>query len=1259
MVLVMATAKRRSQPQDIFLPIVLIGVVGAGVAFWYGFPGLPVIWAAGLTAAWTKQPPVLTGKKDADGYPAPANAAEERNLAIHRVVKGLQTSLILPLSDLMPGWPIRASWLAAIWAGVVGFLVPVTGNHHMTASTGRWLDAVAAAFVVAALTGSARRAQAGHPGTRVDALRRLVVERPAVVGAALVLGAALGSAVGVALVKLASRYGSGFGAGPHHTHPGITIHHPAAVIAVLAIGGAGFALAVPWRRLALADWRAVAGARSTWVARWTALRQSTDVPVLIAHTEPVPSVTCDTFEAPSHIGVVEFLKLEAKLAPMVGPGVRVAAMSCPDVTAAGPTPGSWSGTQFRVVCWPASWHPEPSTDPEIVRLWVESAMAWTAHGVGVYPEPALVSIENLVTSTDDDGATSALDQSPQPGHLLGAVTAVKAALARFWTQVKESAPTESTLAKALAEDTAGSSQDVATPSKDDKSSEIDFRSEHEGITAHVPAIWRTMWAWRPNLDARYFRVNMTEAFVKSLASKAVVDHRNGAVYFGTLDVLTDDSDGTGVPDATATFIRDRLVEDEWRPIWTHVLKSGTNLPNPQPRTARTAQLVNGSTVHRLAFVVNEGNNPREYKGVDENLQTAKPGTTFVVTTGWPDVSKAGRPGDRHPQALCLYWSYDPVPLTPKWLEPSTSIANQWVLSAIVNRAFGAAKLPAPEVIAVRPLTTPSDADDNREHAWEVKLRLYGGVTSSQVRGQGGRIAETLGISWVRVTDIEDGCALYMGTHPSTETLRRPADATLVAFLDWEQAYLSSGVVGSSGRVPQLESTSHLPANPAVEVLEFSLPSGLDKSMVRAGIPKLRTATGNAFVEVTDSETGPSHIRVLASRENPLPMMVPFDFDAADSTTGWAFATGVDGEPVTLTPGVDPHAMVVGGTGSGKTVTAQDLIYGAVIRGCEIHIIDPMKAAADFKAFEPYARSFAVTITDAAAALRAIYAEVEQRKTVNAAHGVGSYRDLPDGIRPPHILVMVDEFTSLIASESPPRSPFDDPDLEAERQEQLAVRDEKRAIGTLIGKIAREARSAGVSLVLGTQKLMAKSLDDIPGGASGDLKTNLARILLGVTSSGDRMSALRAFDQAPDLGTPVPKGRGIWESTVSSGVVIQTWFASPDALSANLAKRIQPLAEEDRLDLTPFRKRRDRAPGVVEVEPEPEDEGTDDPDEPIDLGEIELSLDDLEDQGGEPIGATPEADGPEADHTESGGTGWLDSDPGSRITQPDTDDDWSM
>ena len=98
-----------------------------------------------------------------------------------------------------------------------------------------------------------------------------------------------------------------------------------------------------------------------------------------------------------------------------------------------------------------------------------------------------------------------------------------------------------------------------------------------------------------------------------------------------------------------------------------------------------------------------------------------------------------------------------------------------------------------------------------------------------------------------------------------------------------------------------------------------------------------------------------------------------------------------------------------------------------------------------------------------------------------------------------------------------------------------------------GKIAREARSAGVTLALGTQKLSAKMLDTIPG--AGDLKVNLSRVLLGKTSWGDRCphSATR---RRPDLDGIVPRGRGLWETTAHPAQVIQCWYATQSELGTH-------------------------------------------------------------------------------------------------------------
>jgi DNA segregation ATPase FtsK/SpoIIIE, S-DNA-T family len=124
------------------------------------------------------------------------------------------------------------------------------------------------------------------------------------------------------------------------------------------------------------------------------------------------------------------------------------------------------------------------------------------------------------------------------------------------------------------------------------------------------------------------------------------------------------------------------------------------------------------------------------------------------------------------------------------------------------------------------------------------------------------------------------------------------------------------------------------------------------------------------------------------------------------------------------------------------------------------------------------------------------------------------------------------------------------------------------IGGLAGRIAREARSAGVTLILGTQRLTAKILDGIPG--SQDLRTNLARILLGATALGERQSALRNPYDVPEI-TETKPGRGLWEPLQGPGstnaLMIQSWYASQDAYSAALARRIAPLPPEAILDVT--------------------------------------------------------------------------------------------
>ena len=200
-------------------------------------------------------------------------------------------------------------------------------------------------------------------------------------------------------------------------------------------------------------------------------------------------------------------------------------------------------------------------------------------------------------------------------------------------------------------------------------------------------------------------------------------------------------------------------------------------------------------------------------------------------------------------------------------------------------------------------------------------------------------------------------------------------------------------------------------------------------------------------------------------------------------------------------------------------------------------------------------------------------------------------------------MLIDEFTSLVGRDPlPPRT--DDPHLDTERDIVEAANHAKIEIGVYVGKIAREARSAGVTLALGTQKLSAKMLDTIPG--AGDLKTNLSRVLLGKTSWGDRASALRSPGDAPDLDGAIPRGRGLWETTAHPAHIIQTWYATQDDFRANLATRIPELPAAERLTLPP-----DDPHTAAGSRHGTKHTTADDTRSTVDLGDIDFSLTDLE------------------------------------------------
>ncbi len=237
-----------------------------------------------------------------------------------------------------------------------------------------------------------------------------------------------------------------------------------------------------------------------------------------------------------------------------------------------------------------------------------------------------------------------------------------------------------------------------------------------------------------------------------------------------------------------------------------------------------------------------------------------------------------------------------------------------------------------------------------------------------------------------------------------------------------------------------------------------------------------------------------------------------------------FGTDGFGRPVIADLSANPHTMVVGKTGSGKSIQLEALLYAALVQGFELAIVDPTKRGLDFRWARPYVRSGGwgcQGYSEALAVIRSCYDEGRRRLDVLDALDCPKWTALTPaqreqhGIRP--IMVVVDEGTSLAKLEPVMRTlPPDDP----ERVEAEELNADKARIMALIGKIARELRFVGVHLVFGTQRF---SVQDIGDGAGG-LRENLGvRILLGRASN---TAISMAFADAEDAGQAYAQAHGV-------------------------------------------------------------------------------------------------------------------------------------
>jgi DNA segregation ATPase FtsK/SpoIIIE, S-DNA-T family len=536
----------------------------------------------------------------------------------------------------------------------------------------------------------------------------------------------------------------------------------------------------------------------------------------------------------------------------------------------------------------------------------------------------------------------------------------------------------------------------------------------------------------------------------------------------------------------------------------------------------------------------------------DTLASAMAGVTFLELLEHPSPH-----GENHPNALTLITSSDrSISLSPKDYAPSEG--GEWMVKALIARAFDGVGLKRPIPVNIVCLTR-GDNEPNR--VWDTTWSMTGGLTLAQVLKKAADMAIGLKVDYLRIapTGVKiDEIRIVLGASPARAKLAPLVLKDLVS-MDWNRWMQDAGIQSDvDGATPKLHDIGISPYNDKIQVLEFELTGSLTLPKVKAGIAELKSNSKSEYLAVKPKQGKPGFISLFRSDLPPLSDLVPIDIDKIESSEGLPFATLLDGRIAEFNPKKDPHLLAAGMSGAGKSTLLQSLILGAIIRGWRIFVIDPMKGAADFAFAEPWIEGIATDVASGAELMEWIYNNiVVPTKNLNAKFGVGSFADLPKDVRPRRVLILIDEFTSLISqTKLPPKSKH--PDLMAARDAIEEDNSARMRIGQQSGKQAREARSAGVTLMLGTQKLIGKMLEPVGGE---DLKTNLARILLGAASQGDRMSALKNEAEAPKLVMgESPIGRGVWESTTEYPELIQAWYSPQAQLRTWLDEKAGPVVE---------------------------------------------------------------------------------------------------
>jgi S-DNA-T family DNA segregation ATPase FtsK/SpoIIIE len=229
----------------------------------------------------------------------------------------------------------------------------------------------------------------------------------------------------------------------------------------------------------------------------------------------------------------------------------------------------------------------------------------------------------------------------------------------------------------------------------------------------------------------------------------------------------------------------------------------------------------------------------------------------------------------------------------------------------------------------------------------------------------------------------------------------------------------------------------------------------------------------------------------------------------------------------------PHVLVGGSTGSGKSVLLRQLLVGQVARldpsELRLVLVD-MKGGMEFNTFEglPHLMCDPVSeVEDAEIELGRVVQELERRQGLMSGARVKSLREWNakfPGDRLPYVVVVVDEFAEFRAADAPEKSD---------------ERKGRQAVVARLGQVGRLGRAVGIHLIACTQRPDAETI-------TPQLRAQFpGKVAFYVT---DAMNSRVILDDPAAAALPPPwltRGRAVWKGESAQMVEFQVPYLSDE------------------------------------------------------------------------------------------------------------------